>query len=37
MTGFKDSRHYQEVQTGSDGEEKIVEVSLDDYPWNLEE
>ena len=37
MTGFKDSRHYQEIQIGPNGEEKIVDVSLDDYPWNLEE
>ncbi len=36
MTGFKDSRHYQEVKTGADGEEMVVDVSLDDYPWNLE-
>lgn len=36
MTGFKDSRHYQEVQTGSDGEEHLVNVELEDYPWNLE-
>jgi len=37
MTGFKDSRHYQDVKTGADGEEMVVDVSLDDYPWNLEE
>lgn len=33
---FKDSKHYQETKLGPDGEEYVVDVELDDYPWNLE-
>ena len=37
MTGFKDSRHRQEVKISPEGEEYVVDVELPDYPWNLEE
>lgn len=33
---FKDSKHYQETKLGPDGEEYVVNVELDYYPWNLE-